>query len=76
MQQQNNQHKDIPSIGEAMADLVSQNRAIAGAFQISRAAANQKIVPLCPNCSAQWSSAELHQKECFTCGYPDPWDKD
>ncbi len=72
----NNLHKDIPSIGEAMADLISQNRAIAGAFQVSKqtAAMNGKVAPLCPHCKAEWSHAELQQKECFTCGYPDPWD--
>lgn len=71
---QGNNFKDIPSLGDAIADLQKTNRAVAQAMQVSKQTASKPIAPLCPNCSAEWSHAELQQQECFTCGHPDPWD--
>lgn len=28
----------------------------------------------CPHCGAEWNQLEKDLKECFTCGFPDPWD--
>ncbi|MFL5811405.1 MAG: hypothetical protein ACJ749_17915 [Flavisolibacter sp.] len=28
----------------------------------------------CPNCGCEWCDLEKDLDECFTCGYPDPWD--
>jgi hypothetical protein len=28
----------------------------------------------CPNCGCEWCQLEKDLEECFTCGYPDPWD--
>jgi hypothetical protein len=28
----------------------------------------------CPNCGCEWCQLEKDLGECFTCGYPDPWD--
>lgn len=30
----------------------------------------------CPYCSAEWNNTEISQQECFSCGYPHPWDAD
>lgn len=30
----------------------------------------------CPNCNAQWNQAEIKEQECFTCGFPNQYDKE
>jgi hypothetical protein len=29
----------------------------------------------CPNCGSPWCDQEAKNKECFTCGFPEPWEK-
>jgi len=29
---------------------------------------------VCPHCKAAWVAEEIRDNECFTCGFPEPWD--
>jgi hypothetical protein len=30
----------------------------------------------CPHCKAQLNPAEVKEQECFTCGWPEPYDRE